>query len=63
LRAACLLFHWQELEFIYRTSSSIEVAIEDDIRVSMEALGFKIKGTPVAHDEFNTRTVVSAAII
>ncbi len=43
---------------MYRTTSSIEVAIEDDIRSSMEALGFKIKSTPVPHDEFNKRTVV-----
>jgi hypothetical protein len=51
---------WQELEFVYRTSSSTEVGIEDDIRASMEALGFKIKSTAVAHDEFNNRTVVSS---
>lgn len=50
----------QEVEFVYRTTRSIEVALEDDIRRNLEGLGFRVINKGVVHDEFNQRTAVSS---
>ena len=51
----------QSLEFLFRTTRSIEVGIEDDIRSDLEALGFKVSGVGVSHDMWNAMASVSSA--
>ncbi len=43
---------------MYRSTRAIEVGLEDDIRASMEGLGFRVKGVGVPHDEWNKRVAV-----
>jgi hypothetical protein len=49
----------QEVEFLYRTTRSIEMAVEDDIRINLEAMGFNVINRGVAHDVWNTMGNVS----
>ncbi len=50
----------QELEFLYRNTRSIEVAVEDDMRANLQALGFRVVGRGVPHDDWNVLANVSA---
>lgn len=52
----------QEVEFLYRSTTAVEAAIEDDIRISLQDFGIRVISTGVTHDEWNTRANVRAAI-
>ncbi len=49
------------MDFVFKSSSSIHVAMEDDIRADLEAVGIAVKPVMVdAQDTFNQLNAVRA---